>query len=550
VLNCLIIIPLLAGLLIAILPSTFEKFFKWISVGALTGVLGICVWLTYHFDTQDPNFQFAYQADWITLSAGNLGLISIDYLLGLDGFSMPMVLLAGIVLWVGAVASFEISTRQRAYHALYLLLAANVLGCFMALDFFLFFLFFEFMLLPMYFLIGLWGGPNRQYASLKFFLYTLLGSLFILLVIIGLYLSVADPIETARHLRLAAEGQLSESNVIRQVQEMLAAGQIPASHVVHTFDMRWIADSRNYLPQSPLHAVSGVLLNEVPLRVWAFWLLFVGFAIKLPLVPVHTWLPDAHVEAPTPVSVVLAGILLKVGGYGFLRMVYDIFPENALQYAPWLAGLGVLAILYGAFNALAQDDLKKMIAYSSVSHMGFVLLGIASLRPEGISGAIFQLFSHGILSSMLFLVAGVLYHRTHDRQISHYRGLASVMPQYTWLTALAFFASLGLPGFSGFVGEFFSLMGAFNSPLFSRWFAVLAALGLILGAAYFLWSFQRVFLGTFWTKSSDVRLPDLTPREQILLLLLALMTLYWGIFPQSILKLSEKTIEVFLGQFS
>jgi NADH-quinone oxidoreductase subunit M len=275
----------------------------------------------------------------------------------------------------------------------------------------------------------------------------------------------------------------------------------------------------------------------------------IGFGVKLPVVPFHTWLPDAHVEAPTPVSVVLAGILLKIGAYGFLRIAYPIFPEIANQYAIWIVGFGVFSIIYGAFNALAMNDLKKMIAYSSISHMGFVLLGVGSLTSEGFNGAVYQMFSHGILSAMLFLLVGVLYSRTHDRRIDSYQGLASKMPLFTFMIAIAFFASLGLPAFSGFIGEIFTLMGGFNSPLIPRWLAGLATFGLVLGAAYFLWTLQRMFFGKFWVRQYEETLQDLTTREKIMLYPLAILALIFGIFPHLIFDVTNLSLAELIKLF-
>lgn len=549
ILSLLIFIPIIASLILAFTPERFVPYFKWVTL-VITGLeLLLCVFLYLKFDRQVADYQFLEQYDWITLPLGNLGIGSIDYLLGVDGISMPMVLLTGIVMFVGAISSFEIKDKSRGYFSLYLLLAGSIIGCFIALDMFLFYLFFEFMLLPMYFLIGLWGGPRREYASIKFFLYTLVGSIFILIVMIGLYLSVVDPVETAVQMGLINSASDITPQIISQIQSLLAEGELPSQSIVHTFDLRFMPDQGNYVSGSWLNIFSENKVSGISLRSLSFIFLMVGFSIKLPVVPFHTWLPDAHVEAPTPVSVVLAGILLKIGGYGFLRICYPIFPEIANQYAVWIVGFGVLSIIYGAFNALAMNDLKKMIAYSSVSHMGFVLLGIGSLTGEGFNGAVYQMFSHGILSSMLFLLVGVLYSRTHDRRIDSYQGLASKLPLFTLMMAIAFFASLGLPAFSGFIGEIFTLMGGFNSPLIPRWLAALASFGLVLSAGYFLWTLQRMFFGKFWVRQYEETLQDLTSREKIMLYPLAILTLILGIFPNLIFDVTGQSLAELLKLF-
>lgn len=551
ILSLLIFLPLIGALVVALLPDNQHIPFKWLTLGVAMAELLLSVVAYAQFDQKQTGYQLLEQADWITLPLGNLGVVSIDYLLGIDGISLPLVVLSSVVLLIGVISSWTIEHRQKAYFSLYLLLSGTIMGCFMALDFFLFFLFFEFMLLPMYFLIGLWGGPRREYASIKFFLYTLLGSVLILLVMIGLYLSVMDPVSTAVMAGLATDAASVDTDLIRLVQAQLADMNISSSQIVHTFDLRYMADGGNYLPNAFLSGAGETSFWGVPARMIAFWAVFIGFAIKLPIVPLHTWLPDAHVEAPTPVSVVLAGVLLKIGGYGFIRIAWGLFPDGAAQYAQTLAGLGVLSIVYGGLNALAQNDLKKMIAYSSVSHMGFVLLGVASLTSEGINGAIYQMVSHGVLSAMLFLIVGVIYDRTHDRRIDSYRGLLQVMPNYAVLTAVAFFGSLGLPGFSGFVGELFTLMGGFQSLWLPGWLPSLAVSGIVLAAAYLLWSLQRMFFGQLWTRDGvDNTLTDLNGRERLMLIPLGLLALLLGLFPNLIFNLSNATVAQWLEKFS
>lgn len=519
ILTYIFLFPLLIAFVMLFIPGTQWQVFRRMTVAAVGIQVVLSVMLLVDFnaaflpESWSEAFRFVEQYDWIELAMGSLGTIRIQYFIGVDGISVLLVPLSTFVLLIGVISSWNIQKNAKGYFILYLLLSTSIVGCFIALDFFLFYLCFEFMLLPMFFLIGIWGGKRRSYASIKFFLYTLLGSLFILVVMIALYQSVVDG-------------------------------------AVQTFSLVQMLEG-NYLPGSVLDPGSPQLLFGYAARTLAFFFLLIGFGIKLPAVPVHTWLPDAHVEAPTPISVVLAGLLLKVGAYGLLRIAYGIFPDVAVEWSGVVAVIGVLSILYGGMNALAQRDLKRMVAYSSVSHMGFVLVGLASLTAMGFSGALFHMVSHGIISPALFLVAGVLYDRTGDRQMENFSGLAKKLPVYTFFMAAFFFAGMGLPGLSGFVGELMVLMGAFGSEQLSLWIGMLAILGMAISAAYFLWTIQRMFFGNYFVRESEweTNMMDLTPREKLMLIPLFILVVLLGIFPSLLLDYSNQTIEFFVQQF-
>lgn len=509
-LSILIFLPLLATAVILALPSKVRASYKYIALGITVVQFGLSAYMYGNFNptmagiNELAGYQFVEQLSWIRMDLGSMGKLEIDYFVAVDGVSLPLIVLSSLVMLMAIGASWNTNKSLKGYFALMMILNTAVMGIFCALDFFLFYVFYEVMLLPLYFLIGIWGGERREYAAIKFFIYTLFGSVFMLLIIVGLYFSVINPATGA-----------------------------------HTFNLLHMMDPKNYVEGS----FFGYLANShevfgLPARLVGFIVLFFAFAIKVPIVPLHTWLPDAHVEAPTPVSIILAGILLKIGGYGIIRICYSVFPDIAAQTNWWIALIGVISIIYGALNALAQKDLKRMIAYSSVSHMGFVLLGIASLTAEGLSGAVFQMLSHGFLSAALFFLVGVLYDRVHDRSIYNFRGLATIMPKYTAYMAITFFASLGLPGFSAFIGEAFVIIGAFNAESMAtgipRWMAIAGSVGILLSAVYFLWTLQRMFFGetrlkggTGWT----IALTDLDRREQLILFPTLALALLLGIMP-------------------
>ncbi len=463
ILSLMVFLPLAAVVAIAACPADKPTWPRAIAAASSAVVLAIAV---YAVLTIEPGggLQFVERHEWIPVA-------NIQYYLGLDGLSVLLVGLSALLTFIAVLASWKIDKRPKFYFAMIMLLAVGTNGVFMALDFVLFYVFWELVLVPMYFLIAVWGGERRAYAAVKFFLYTMLGAVLMLVGILALYLHPQGG----------------------------------------TFDMIELVD-RGF---------------PVEFQWWVFLAFFLAFAVKVPVWPLHTWLPDAHVEAPTAASALLAGILLKMGTYGFLRISLPILPEAWQQWQWFLGVLAVISIVYGALVAFAQTDLKKLVAYSSVSHMGFAMLGIASGTAVGLDGAQAVNISHGFLSAMLFLSVGMIYERSHTRMIAEVSGLAGQTPVLAGLFAFASFASLGLPGLSGFVGEFLSLLGAWQSPL-SAAFTVISAVGVLLGAAYMLWMVQRVILGEPSASIADV--PDASAREIVVLAPLAVLSLLMGVW--------------------
>ncbi len=475
--------PLIGILLLLFIRKEKQNVIKYIGVATSTVTFILSLFVYFAFDAANTQMQFVEQYPWIE------GL-DITYFVGVDGLSILLVVLTTFLTPLALIASWDsITDRLKEYVSFMLLLEVGMLGVFLAVDLFLFYVFWEAMLIPMYFIIGIWGGKERIYAAVKFFLYTMAGSLLMLIAILwlGYYAST-----------------LPGGYFTTNLQKLYAIA-----------------------PSIPMG-----------LQVWMFLAFTLSFAIKVPLFPLHTWLPDAHVQAPTAGSVILAGVLLKMGTYGLIRFCLPLFPAASIQFTPLLATLSVIGIVYCALVAMVQTDVKKLVAYSSVSHLGFVVLGIFSMTEEGIQGAIIQMINHGLSTGALFLLVGMIYDRRHTREISQFGGLSKVMPVFSTIFMIVTFSSIGLPGLNGFVGEFLILLGTFTSAVLgSYWYAAVAATGVIFSAVYMLWMCQRVFFGKI-THEENRSLVDLTKREIAVLLPVLLFIVWIGVYPSTFLKSS------------
>ena len=496
-LNPLILVtffPLLGVLALLFIPSDKKNTLRWTAMVASLVTFGLSIWMLTLFDKSNPDLQLGFTLPWIQVAGWN-----ISFAMGIDGLSILLVLLTTFLTPISILSTWTaVEERVKDFMIFFLLLEVGMLGVFMAQDLFLFYIFWEFTLVPMYFLIGIWGGSRRIYAAIKFFLYTMAGSILMLLAILwlGIY-----------------QGTFS-------VPDLITMGGIPAN-----------------------------------IQLWLFLAFAAAFAIKVPMWPLHSWLPDAHVEAPTAGSVILAGVLLKMGTYGFLRFNLPMFPEAAVKAAPWMALLAVIGIIYGAAVSYAQKDIKKLVAYSSVSHLGFVMLGLFALNPQGIEGGILQMINHGLSTGALFLLVGMVYEQTHTREFSVYGGLWKIMPIYGTVMLIVALSSMGLPGLNGFIGEFAILLGAFGSKAIgSPWFAGIAAAGVIMAAVYILYMFQKMFLGPEGSIVEEVKkhghaLRDLNWREIVTVVPLLVLIFWIGLYPKPFFELIAPAVDKLLMSF-
>ncbi len=494
-LNVITYLPLAGALVILFFPAERKELIARFAtlVAGLGFLVSLPLWFAWSNAPQDEfGFRFVYEADWIPA-------IGVKYLLGVDGISMLLVLLTTLLGFIAALCSWTaIQDRVKGFYAFLLILQTGMIGVFVSLDFFLFYVFWEVMLVPMYFLIGIWGSGRKLYAAIKFFLYTLLGSVLLLLGILALYFF---------------HGKLTG---------------------VYTFDVRMLQ-------------AMGTWTDWFDLQRWIWLAFFVGFAIKVPMFPFHTWLPDAHTEAPTAGSVILAGVLLKMGTYGFLRFSLPMLPDATDYFLPFALTLCIIGIIYGAMVALVQKDWKRLVAFSSVSHLGFVMLGVFALNHQGLAGGTLQMINHGLSTGALFLIVGLVYERRHTRLISEYGGLWKIMPVFAVFFMIMMLSSIGMPAIpgNGFVGEFTILAGAIRLP--QKFWAILGATGIVLGAAYMLWLYQRTIFGTV-DKPENEKLVDLNFREIMTLLPLTICSFWIGLYPQPFFKILDEPIDRLVRQ--
>ena len=567
--TAIVFLPALAALILAVLPKfiTSDDFVRYYTLSATAAVfIMICSAFLGGGDftfakegASAASMQHVFNMAWIPS-------FDIYYSMGVDGISFPLLVLTGLITLLSMGASWSITKHVKGYCILFLVLESGMLGVFLALDFFLFYVFWEVMLLPMYFLIGIWGGPRREYAAIKFFLFTLVGSVLMLIAILMLYFN-SDLREVAKvsdiqsaPVWLAASDELRlnlPEATVEKAKHAIESSEDSSFAVVDWYELhlhdtatrRVIEELAKGEEGKPVHSFSLLALAaqgqhtnsfSKDLQLWAFILLFIGFAIKVPSVPVHTWLPDAHVEAPTPISMILAGVLLKMGGYGILRICYPICPHGGYELAYVVCGIGVVSMLYGGFAALAQKDFKRMVAYSSVSHMGYVVMGIgvwSATSPYynsdywnmGVQGAMYQMIAHGVSSAGMFFVVGVVYDRVHHRNLNEFGGLFGKMPVYSALAVGLFFAGLGLPGLCGFIGEVLVVLSIWK---FSPLLAILSASVVVITAAYILWALQRVYLGAEYKGPHEEALTPSNTRERTIAGVLLALAILMGVFPK------------------
>ncbi|MCX7876621.1 MAG: NADH-quinone oxidoreductase subunit M [Melioribacteraceae bacterium] len=495
ILSILLLTPILGSILVLFFKDEQKNIIRWFGfvVSFIAFLISIIAYLK--FDSSNSNFQLTHQIIWIKS-------LNISYFVGVDGISLLLVLLTTFLTPLTFLSTWKaIDKKLRMFTFSMLLLEAGMIGVFISLDVFLFYIFWEMMLIPMYFIIGIWGGERRIYAAIKFFIFTMFGSLLMLVAIIWLAVYSSG-----------SNGQFT-TNLIE------------------------------------LYKIS----PTIPLKIqsWMFAAFFLSFAIKVPLFPLHTWLPDAHVEAPTAGSVILAGVLLKMGTYGLVRFCLPLFPQASINFAPIISVFAVIGIIYGALVSMVQTDMKKLVAYSSVSHLGFVVLGIFAMTVESVQGAVIQMVNHGLSTGALFLLVGIIYERTHRRDIAYYGGIAKLIPLYSVALMIAMLSSVGLPGLNGFIGEFLILIGSFKSNVLDNfWFTAFAATGVIFAAVYLLWMYQRVVFGNVTNQSLENELTDLNTREFLVLIPIFIFIVWIGIYPSTFLNLTDSSVKNILQQVS